>query len=526
MTKRPNIIIFNPDQMRNDALAHMGNPASLTPFLDEFAQTDAVSFSNAFCQNPVCVPSRCSFLTGLYPHVRGHRTMSHLLRPGEPSLFSELKEAGYHVWMNGRNDLVAGQYPGLIDSHADEIFYFNEDAAPRPRSRHGDDFPYSHYVGKTAGPEFGDDEDVAAAVRCILNRDKDKPLCLFLGLLNPHPPYQAEEPFYSAIDRSKLPPRIKPEETSGKPLMEEMIRQNQQLDGYSEEQWIELRATYLAMCYKVDDLFKRVCDALKEAGEYDNSAIFFFSDHGDYTGDFGIAEKSQNTFEDCLTKVPFLVKPPKGISVDPGISDSLVELVDFYATAMDFAGVKPSHDHFGRNLQPLLADRAMTIRQYAFCEGGRMPYEEQCDEYHANGLTPQATANVYFPRLKAQLDPIAHAKGTMIRGQRFKYIRRVAGLDEFYDLQEDPGERQNVINDERYASVVNDMKLAMLGWYQETCDIVPYDYDNRFAPEKIWGMVRGMCPPEHKDEVMDFIRKTGNISATFGYVQKLLRKSD
>lgn len=111
MTKRPNIVIFNPDQMRNDALAHMGNPASLTPFLDEFAQTDAVSFRNAFCQNPVCAPSRCSFLTGLYPHVRGHRTMSHLLRPGEPSLFSELKEAGYHVWMNGRNDLVAGQDP-------------------------------------------------------------------------------------------------------------------------------------------------------------------------------------------------------------------------------------------------------------------------------------------------------------------------------------------------------------------------------------------------------------------------------
>lgn len=293
-------------------------------------------------------------------------------------------------------------------------------------------------------------------MRCILDRDKDKPLCLFLGLLNPHPPYQAEDPFYSSIDRSNLPPRIKPEETSGKPLIEEMIRQNQQLDGYSEEQWTELRATYLTMCYKIDDLFKRVCDALKEAGEYDNSAIFFLSDHGDYTGDFGIAEKSQNTFEDCLTRVPFWSSRQKG---------------------------------------------------YQSIRGSR-------------------TANVYYPRLKAQLDPAAHAKGTMIRGQRFKYIRRVAGNDEFYDLQKDPGERQNAINVEQYASIVNEMKLAMLGWYQETCDIVPYDYDNRFAPEKIWGMVRGMCPPEHKDEVMDFIRKTGNISATFGYVQKLVRKSD
>ena len=66
---RPNIIIFNPDEMRWDTMSHMGNPAAVTPFLDEFARREAVSFRNAFCQNPVCVPSRCSFFTGLYPHV-------------------------------------------------------------------------------------------------------------------------------------------------------------------------------------------------------------------------------------------------------------------------------------------------------------------------------------------------------------------------------------------------------------------------------------------------------------------------
>ena len=113
MEKRPNIIIVNPDQMRADSLAHLGNPASHTPFLDHLAESEAVSFSNAFCQNPVCVPSRCSFTTGLYPHVNGHRTMAHLLRPHETSIFEELKNAGYYVWMNARNDLIAGQVPGL-----------------------------------------------------------------------------------------------------------------------------------------------------------------------------------------------------------------------------------------------------------------------------------------------------------------------------------------------------------------------------------------------------------------------------
>lgn len=86
MDRQPDIIIFNPDQMRADALHHLGNEAAITPNLDRFQQTDAVSFRNAFCQNPVCVPSRCSFATGLYPHVNGHRTMAHLLREYE-SLF-------------------------------------------------------------------------------------------------------------------------------------------------------------------------------------------------------------------------------------------------------------------------------------------------------------------------------------------------------------------------------------------------------------------------------------------------------
>lgn len=101
--KLPHIIIFNPDEMRADALSHLGAPAAVIPNLDDFARKEAVSFQNAFCQNPVCVPSRCSFFTGLYPHVSGHRTMTHLLRPGEASLFGELRAAGYHVWMNDRN---------------------------------------------------------------------------------------------------------------------------------------------------------------------------------------------------------------------------------------------------------------------------------------------------------------------------------------------------------------------------------------------------------------------------------------
>jgi arylsulfatase A-like enzyme len=106
----PHVIIFNPDQWRGDVLGH-SNAGALTPTLDRLIKSEAVSFTNAYCQNPVCTPSRCSFMTGWYPHTRGHRTMHHMLHPerGEPNLLKILKDNGYFVWWGGKNDLVPGQ---------------------------------------------------------------------------------------------------------------------------------------------------------------------------------------------------------------------------------------------------------------------------------------------------------------------------------------------------------------------------------------------------------------------------------
>lgn len=497
-------------------MGHMGNPAAKTPFLDRFATEEAVSFRNAFCQNPVCVPSRCSFFTGLYPHVYGHRTMAHLLRPGESSLFSQLKDSGYYVWMNARNDLYAAQYEGWVERNASEIFYGgNTPNPPGPEepgirgNMDGKNF-YSHYEGRlnldAQGRNYNrDDEAVDAAIDRILHPVDDRPLCLFLGLMYPHTPYSVEEPYFSSIDRHQLPPRVKPEECTGKPLMEERLRQLQHMQEYTEAEWDELRAVYLAMCAKVDGQFARLCGALKQAGIYDDCAIFFLSDHGDFAGDYGLPEKAQNCFEDCLVKVPLLVKPPKGEPLDPGISDSLVELVDFYATAMDYAGVTPDHTHFGRNLRPLLENRNGEIRDCVFCEGGRMPGETHCDESHINGPDGSPPTFVYWPRQTAQREDETHRKGTMIRDRRYKYICRGGeNTDEFYDLDKDPGERYNAIADPEYACQILNMQRQQLHWYQDTCDIVPLDFDARFNKEMLWAMAKQNA---RNDEELHFIRK-------------------
>lgn len=536
MKEKPHIIIFNPDEMRASTLAHLGNPAAVTPNLDSFAENDAVSFGNAYCQNPVCVPSRCSFFTGLYPHTTGHRTMSYLLRPGEPSLLSELREAGYHVWMNDRNDLCASQYPGWVESHADEIFYpGNVKQAPGPvnpgqRGEPGGKFYYSHYVGELKTDENGlnyntDDETVDAAINRLSNwKEGEKPLCMFLGLHDPHTPYQVEEPYFSAIERAKLPKRIKATDCVGKSKMMELYRDYQNLQDLTEEEWDELRAVYQGMCMKVDVQFGRLCEGLKKAGIYDNSAIFVLSDHGDYAGDYGMAEKAQNCFEDCLTKVPFLIKPPKGTAIDPGVSESLVELVDFYATALDFANVSSSHTHFGKSLRAVLADRSESVREYAFCEGGRLPGESHCDEYHQEGGREANTHEEYWPKKVAQLDDEAHAKAIMIRGKRYKYISRSAGKDELYDLVEDPNETTNCIDKPELAEELQTLQLAMMKWLQNTSDIVPKDYDRRFTTDSLMSKVDKIIQPEDREKVIKFIESGATIGEVFGYAFRLQRK--
>lgn len=478
----------------------MGNPAALTPNLDRLVQEGAVSFSRAFCQNTVCTPSRCSFMTGWYPHVRGHRTMHHMLHPehGEPNLLKILKDNGYFVWWGGKNDLTPGQ--AGVEPYCDVRFHPTEEdyerwnCTPREGShggsqswrgpRDGDNF-YSFFKGKLdkKSDEVYCDSDwanVLGALDLIYNYEGDKPLCIYLPLTYPHPPYCVEEPWYSLIDRDKLPRRARPPENwDGKPSIMKGICENQNLQGWTEERWTELRATYYGMCARLDHQFGLLTSALQESGMYENSAVFLFSDHGDYTGDYGLVEKTQNTMEECLTRVPFIIKPPRTVPVQPRISNALVELVDFSATVYDLTGIEAGYDHFGKSLVPLLSGLADQHRDAVFTEGGRRLGENQAMERESTSAGNHE--GLYSPRLQLQITNAKpyHTKAAMCRTKTHKYVRRLYEKDELYDLTADPREENNVIDDPAYYDVLLDLKERMLRWYMETCDVVPRETDKR-----------------------------------------------
>ena len=304
-------------------------------------------------------------------------------------------------------------------------------------------------------------------------------MCIYLPLTYPHPPYAVEDPWYSMIDRAKLPPRAPtPPGWQGKPSLLRGIWERQGMQGWTEERWTELRATYYGMCARVDHQFGLVLQALREAGLYDDTAVFFFPDHGDFTGDYGLVEKTQNTFEDCLTRVPFAIKPPKGVPVRPRVSEAMVELVDFPATVEALAGITPPHTHFGRSLLPVIAGETDEHRDAVFCEGGRLRGERHCMELESNPKPDM----LYWPRLSWQIqdDGPEHTKAAMCRTKDFKYVHRLYESDELYDLRKDPQELRNVADDPNYREILHQLKERLLRFWLETSDVVPHDIDRRW----------------------------------------------
>lgn len=493
MAKKPNIVYFVADQMRNDSLHHMGCEASITPNLDGLV-SEGVSFENAYCQNPVCVPSRCSFLTGLYPHTTGHRTMHFLQNPDEPNFLRTMKNNGYEVVWIGRNDIIPGDRAKTeyCDYYFDGVHEESVRDNPTPIGHFGNSGPkeepditvpgyYSHYIGKISeevAHRPGSDWRCLESALKYLDEKKvsgdDKPFFLYLTISYPHPPYAVEEPYYSNIDRNKIAPR-RPDMTSlkDKPSMTNGICTNQHLHDWLEDNYREMKATYLGMVERFDEMFGILKNKLQENDFYDNSSVFVFSDHGDYTGDYGIAEKVQNCFENPISNVPLIVKPAKQFDCQPRISKALVELVDLCETVCDMTGIETEYVQFGKSLLPTLAGNEVH-KDAVFCEGGRVHKETWAMEQGHGPVSP------YYPRLSEQCkEGPQHTKATMIRMGNLKYVKRLYEKDELYDLDKDPLELNNIIDDPAYELAVLRMKDRMLTFYQETGDIVPNRRDKR-----------------------------------------------
>ncbi|MFP4017408.1 MAG: sulfatase-like hydrolase/transferase [Halanaerobiales bacterium] len=470
-----NFILINPDEMRAESLGSYGHPLVKTPNLDKLAK-DGVRFDQCHVTNTVCTPSRCSMLTGWYPHVRGHRSLWHMLRPEEPNLFKYLSKAGYDIIWYGKNDAFAPEtFDGIVDKRLDDVVTeeewakINEVKKDSWVSYSKEDPLYYSFLAEEMG-SFEETEDYLCIEKAIdfLESSPEKPFCLYLPTELPHPVYHAPEGYHDMYDPDDIPP-LRPVCENGKADFHHKIRESRNLDKLEDRDFKEINAKYLGMISYVDALYGRLLDTLEKTGLSDNTTIIFYSDHGDWAGDYGLVEKWPTGLDDTLTRVPLIIKTPDGAKGH--LVKECVEHHDIMPTILDLAGIEADHTFFARSLISQIHGETGDPDRAVFAEGGyNLPQDYWCFE----GRDDEDLLNkesIYYPKLQVQQEnPHTVCRSTMIRTLNYKLIYRTDDLNELYDLEKDPLELNNVYDDKEYQDICKDLEKRILEWYIKTSD--------------------------------------------------------
>ncbi len=478
-----NYVLFFPDEMRAENLGCYGHPAARTPNYDRLA-AEGTLFENHYVQNPVCVGSRCSLLTGWYPHVSGFRSLLNFLTPTEPNFLKSLKAHGYQVHLYGKNHALdpdaleqsVTEYDscGGLRTESESIWKESPAKEGKGKGRHlfGDD--YTMLFPAMDDSELEDMQDTRTVMRGVEFLDnykkEDTPFFLFISINNPHAPYVTTKHYYDMYDPEKFTLREAQQEQQ--PSFVRLLREYSGFDSIHPDVFKKCAAVYQGMVTYCDDMLGRVLDALDRNGLAEDTMVIVTSDHGDFAGDYGLVEKWPNCFYDNLTRVPLIIRAPggeRGHRVPEPVSE-----IDIFPTVMDYAQVPITHDQFGHSLKAQLEGAAGDLQAAVFCEGGYDLREPQCFEGTERDYSFLLKKNcVYYPKMMIQQEQgESVCRGTMMRRGPYKLIVRSNGENEFYDLSEDPLEERNSYRKARYQEKILEMEKEMLAWYVRTSDVV------------------------------------------------------
>ena len=466
---KPNILWICSDQQRFDTLGCYGNPFVRTPHLDRLAE-NGVLFEHAYCQNPVCTPSRASFLTGRYPRTTRVRQNGQSIPADEVLVTKLLSDAGYVCGLSGKLHLST-VYPSVspgterrIDDGYDEFHWMHHPWPDWPTNE------YHHWLrekGATYQDEpykgspfvrIGMPEELHPTTWCARKAvnfveacaECDHPWLFSVNFFDPHhifdPPAAYLERCLKQLDAIPLPNYVPGELDHKPPFQAEdhgIAYDGRRYDDMTDDDHRVNRAGYWAMCDLIDVQVGRILEALDRTSQRDNTIVIYMSDHGEMLGDHGLYYKGPYLYDPAV-RVPLIVSMPSTIPANVR-SRALVELVDLAPTLLDAAGLERHPGMQGRSLWPLLTGRSNSDAHRD---------DVYCESYAAAG--PGRDPKDYL---------------TMLRTRAHKLIA-VHGLDcgELYDLENDPDETHNLWSSAEH----QDLKLTML---RRLCDRMAWTVD-------------------------------------------------
>lgn len=448
---QPNILWYCTDQQRFDTIGALGNQYVKTPTLDRLC-SQGVAFTTAYCQSPICTPSRSSFMTGLYP-VRVHNTRNgNESFPDWPPVITKLiADAGYECGLVGKFHLQSAGH--RTEPRVDDGFsYWQFSHAPR------DDWEEGHHYADWVRANGGDLDELRHsedrvptelhqttwATECALEfiqRSHSKPWLLNVNIYDPHPPFIPPRSYAEMFDPEQMPgPHFQPSDLEQQQKLRSVDFQDE-IRPPEDHNAKQAQAFYYAMISQIDDQFARILDCLEKSGQRDNTVIIFTSDHGETLGDHGLMYKGCRFYEG-LVRVPLIFSWPGQFRTKLR-SDGLVELLDMTSTILELTGVEEPDYIQGRSLMPILTGKAEpdTWRDFV-----RSEYFDALDvSFVGSGKD--------IPR------PYEHGTyATMYRDKRYKLsLYHGYELGELYDLSNDPWEHQNLWDDPEHESLKHEL---------------------------------------------------------------------
>jgi uncharacterized sulfatase len=434
-----NVLFIAVDDMNND-LGCYGHPFVQSPNIDRLAKR-GVKFDRAYCQFPLCSPSRSSLLTGLRPSGTRVYNLTYHFRQGLPDVVTLpqlFKNSGYTSLRIGKM-YHYGNPNDIGTSGLDDPPSWNHVWNPAGRDKTVLETDIINYTPKRGlgaamcllNDKEGKDEDhtdgkVATQAIKLLEEYREKPFFLGVGFYKPHCPFIAPKKYFDLYPMDKIQMPVEPEDHL-KNVPKPALASTSPLPhfGVTIDQARECKQAYYAAISFVDAQIGRVLDAMDRLKLWDNTVVVFWSDHGYHLGEHGLWMK-QSLFEGSA-RVPMIVAAP-GAKGSGKVSARTVELLDLYPTLADLAGLAPPKDLQGASLKPLLDDPASGWERAAYSQVER------------NG----------FP-------------GYSVRTERWRYVEwddAKKGV-QLYDEEADPHEYVNLADDPKHKDVVAEHKARV-----------------------------------------------------------------
>lgn len=447
---QPNVLWICTDQQRFDTINALGNSLCRTPNVDALI-ADGVAFTQAYCQSPVCTPSRASFLTGRYPRTTRCRQNGQTI-PDDERLVSRLfADAGYRCGLAGKLHLASCS-DGKVEERIDDGYHdFSWSHHPQP------DWPenaYSQWLAEqgTSWKELyaqgrntpyvisGVPSPLHQTTWCanqavrFIRENRDRPWFFSFNCFDPHHPFDPPPDYLARYDVDAMPlPKRRAGELDHKPKFQQLDAQwahnspgEFHTAAMTDRDRREVCAAYYAMCELIDDCVGTMLAALAETGQRENTIVVFMSDHGEMLGDHGIYFKGPHFYDEAI-RVPLVFSYPPACA--PHRVSGMVELIDVAPTLLELAGLPVPDRMQGRSLLPHLRGEqsAASGREQVYCEYYNAWTHR--DAYGTMLRTPDAKIVVY------------HGQET----------------GELYDLSADPDEFDNLWRAEHAQSLKAEM---------------------------------------------------------------------